>query len=597
MHDLRLYRIALVPAFLALFVVAFALENRPRPHTTALSADAFDGARAFGTGPRPPRGSLRELARAFPDRRPGASGDEALAARVAEELAAQDFAVSRVRGRGDTAQGRVALETVVGVRPGLSSERVVVLAHRDAASSPALAELSATAALLELARVSRIRDLRRTLVLVSTSGGSSGGTGARQWAARQQGVDVAAVIVLGDLAGTAVRKPWVVPWSLAGRPAPLRLQRTLQASIRQEVGRSPGASRASGQWARRAVPLTVTEQGPLLAEGLPAVRLSVSGERPPAADAAVSPERLDAFGRAALRAVIALDEAPERPRPETDGIVTLGKVLPTWAVRLLVGLALAPALLVAVDGFFRVGRRRGHPARWLRWAAVGAVPFVLAYAWARLLDGVGVVTVPPAPVAPGALAPEGATAAVLASTVLVWLAAWLWLRPLLLRRGGKLGRPGAEGGGAAGASVLLCLLAAALWVATPYAAALLVPAAHLWTFGAAPGSRLRGWLTPVTALAGLALPALVTLHYASALGAGPLELAWLAFLAACGGTLAVPGALALSLFAAATIATAIVMIDRDRSGPPAGDTPPPPAPLSRHAGPGALGGVPSALRQ
>src|SRR4051812_30337946 len=81
MHDLRLYRIALIPAFLALFVAAFALENRPRPATTPLTAEAFDGARAFGSAEAPPRDSLRELAAAFPDRRPGSEGDARLADR------------------------------------------------------------------------------------------------------------------------------------------------------------------------------------------------------------------------------------------------------------------------------------------------------------------------------------------------------------------------------------------------------------------------------------------------------------------------------------------------------------------------------------
>ena len=37
------------------------------------------------------------------------------------------------------------------------------------------------------------------------------------------------------------------------------------------------------------------------------------------------------------------------------------------------------------------------------------------------------------------------------------------------------------------------VLAALTWLFNPYAAALLLPAAHLWLFAAAPGSRLRGW--------------------------------------------------------------------------------------------------------
>src|SRR3954466_5226890 len=80
----RVYRLAFVPALLAVFVVAFSLEARPRPATTLLSADAFDGVRAYG-GVRSPN-SLMELGAAFADRRPGSVGDAALADRVAATL-------------------------------------------------------------------------------------------------------------------------------------------------------------------------------------------------------------------------------------------------------------------------------------------------------------------------------------------------------------------------------------------------------------------------------------------------------------------------------------------------------------------------------
>ena len=54
-----------------------------------------------------------------------------------------------------------------------------MLSHRD---GPGLANLSGTAALLELARVLKARELRKTLVLVSTSGSTTGFAGARAWA-------------------------------------------------------------------------------------------------------------------------------------------------------------------------------------------------------------------------------------------------------------------------------------------------------------------------------------------------------------------------------------------------------------------------------
>ena len=75
------------------------------------------------------------------------------------------------------------LTTVVATRPGQSERRIVLLAHRD---GPGLANLSGTAALLELARVLKSRELRKTLVLVSTSGSTTGFAGARAWAQRRR---------------------------------------------------------------------------------------------------------------------------------------------------------------------------------------------------------------------------------------------------------------------------------------------------------------------------------------------------------------------------------------------------------------------------
>ena len=90
MLDVRVYRAAFVPALVALFIAAFSLADRPLPAVTGQSADAFDGTRTFGAVAPPPRNSLLELGRAFPDRRPGSAGDTGLAARVAAAFAASD---------------------------------------------------------------------------------------------------------------------------------------------------------------------------------------------------------------------------------------------------------------------------------------------------------------------------------------------------------------------------------------------------------------------------------------------------------------------------------------------------------------------------
>ena len=59
----------------------------------------------------------------------------------------------------------------------MASGSIVIVAHRDARGSPALAGLSGTATLMELARDLSGETLNRTIVLASTSG--SAGNGGR----------------------------------------------------------------------------------------------------------------------------------------------------------------------------------------------------------------------------------------------------------------------------------------------------------------------------------------------------------------------------------------------------------------------------------
>lgn len=609
MLDIRVYRAAFLPAVVAVFVAAFSLADRPPPTPSPLAADAFDGDVAFGEGRRAGRNSLLELARRFGDRRPGSSGDLGLADRVATTLGAKvpgtgrsAFEVTRTRTRDGTTE----LETVTGVRAGISSRRIVVLAHRDAIGRPGRAELSGTAALLELARVFRSRELRKTLVLVSTSGATTGFAGARAWARSAAGDPVDAVLVLGDLAGVRVRKPWVVPWSTGPAPAPLALQRTVEAAVRAEVGGSPGGARASAQWIRRAVPFTVSGQGVVDAAGLPAVQLGVAGERGPGPEEPVRRGRLEEFGRATLRAVTAIDAAGPATEDRAhaapafsggpEGVVTVRNVLPGWAVRLLIGTLLAPALLAALDAFFRARRRRLPAGRWMAWVAAGALPVVAAWLWLRALGLTGALESPASPVLPDAYPLGGAGAVALGSAALVGALAWFGVRPLLLRR---LRVPGsaAAGGLAAATGMLLCGLVAAVWVVNPYAAALLVPAAHLWLLAAAPESHLRGWLGAAAVAGGLAPLLAVAVYYGRALGLDPASLAWTAALATAGGHVSILSAAALGLVLACLAALLTVMRTRRRVALTAEPEPLRTRGPAGYAGPGSLGGTESALKR
>jgi hypothetical protein len=620
--DVRVYRAAFLPALLALFVVAFSLEGRPSPLRTRAVADAFDPERAYG-GVRV-RDSLLQLGDAYPERRPGSLGDSGLAARVDEVLQAAGFQVEHTGESARTVDGETELETVVGVRPGLSNRRIVVLAHRDSLDSPGLAELSGTAALLELARIFRTRepeseqdtvepgerqligrDLRKTLVLVSTSGGSSGGAGARVWARQQDAGAIDGVLVLGDLASADWERPWVMPWSNGDEQPPLGWERTVAEAVRQEIGTGPGGVRAPGQWSRRALPLAVTEQGEVNRAGLPAVLLQMSGERGPADGAAVSRERFTSAGRAALRSVIALDEAGRagsggatRPlfRGETDGIVTLRNVLPDWSVRLLVFCLLLPALLAALDAFFRARRRKLRTGAWFAWALAAGAAVPLAWIWLRLLAITGALPAPHGPVAPGDLRLEAGPAAALASVALPLAAGLLLVRPLTRSSRGERGNAAAGAAGAA-AGVLVCAVALAVWFANPYAAALLLPAAHLWLFLGSPQTRLRGRWAWLALAAGALAPLLVLAYQMRALRAGPFELVRTWLVATAGGHVSAWTALAVGALAGCAALLVRILLARRRIAAATPAERPTTRGPAGYAGPGSLGGTESALRR
>src|SRR6476646_5161118 len=84
MVDPRIYRAALLPVLFALVLLAFSVENRPRPLTTPIAPDAFSGDSAFNRAYTARTG----LADRFPDRRPGSAGNAVLADAVAAEMRA-----------------------------------------------------------------------------------------------------------------------------------------------------------------------------------------------------------------------------------------------------------------------------------------------------------------------------------------------------------------------------------------------------------------------------------------------------------------------------------------------------------------------------
>ncbi len=647
----RIYRAAFLPLLFALVIAGFSLTGRTAPLTSNLTPAAFEGARAFA--------ELQSLARRFPDRRPGSAGDQGLAAEVARTLrglggaAKGGFSVSAHSFRAQTIDGERTLTTVVAQRPGTTGEApIVILAHRDAAGaggSSSMAELSGTAALLELARVLAAGETQRTIVLVSTSGGSGGNAGAEDFAAHAgtllgggmggagggsgegAGGPIDAALVLGDLAGERLRAPLVASFSDGPSAAPALLQSTLAAALAQQAGVGGGTLDVAGGpdiWAQLAhlvFPLPAGEQGPLDARGLPAVLLGVGGERPPPADEPVSAARLEGFGRAALSAVYALDATPSAQEasnglngspPPPAGLQSAGlesglsiqhKAIPGWALRLLAAALLAPALLALGDGLARLRRRREQVGRWVVWALACALPFLACALFAIALGALGAIPAPRPPVSPAALPFDGAAPEAALATALVLVLAWLgW--PAVVRRLGLPRRPSTD---AAALAPLLVLgaLAVVVWALDPLTALLLVPALHLWLVFLSP-LRPPARRVPLAALGLVALGviplALLVAFDAAQLELGPGGVAHTALLLLASGRIGVAGAALWSvafgcLAAVLMVALAPPPADGAKLGGPEDGIGDHEAITVRgpasYAGPGSLGGTESALRR
>ncbi len=587
----RIYRTGLGVVVMVVFVVAFSLYDQKPAASTNLAPDAFNGQNAYST--------MTTLASEYPYRRPGSPGDDDIASYVAVQFEHDGLMVSTSTASARTVDGTRTLETVTGLLPGNTSGTVVVVAHRDALGSPATADLSGTATLVALAQALSGETRQRSIELVSTSG-STGAAGAAQLSRTLSG-QVDAVLVLGDLAGSQINQPIVVPWSDSQAVAPTMLRNTLAASLSSQAGLGSGGTSLLGQFAHLAFPMPLGEQGPFGAHGYPSVLLSLSGERGPAPDESVQgPNQITGAGESVLTTINALDNGPPVPPPSTYMLLS-GEVLPGWAVSLLVLVLIAPVLLTTVDGLARARRRGDSIGRWVIWVLAGAVPFMLAALVVLGAKLVGLIKIaPPGPVPAGAIPLHRDGAIVLVAVGVVLVASLAFLRPALIKlAGGELKtRPGEAPRAGAGAAVLLvmCLVALSLWVTNPFAAALLVPALHAWMWVVDPDIRPRRVVIGLLVAVGLAPAALLIAYYAGSLGLGPVGLLWSGTLLFAGGFVGILTALQWSIVLGCLTGVVAIGLRQVRAERP--DY----APVTirgpvTYAGPGSLGGTKSAIRR
>lgn len=604
MLDVRIYRTGMAVAALALVVLAFSLTNQQGARSAPLAPEVFNGSNVAST--------MASVATHDPVRPPGSYGDTALAAQVASSFKANGFNVTTSTFRGRTVNGTRTLENVIASRPGMANGSIVIVAHRDARGSPAKAALSGTATLMELARDLSGETLNHTIVLASTSG-SDGTAGAIQLASTVAG-PIDAVIVLGDLASPRPHQPIVIPWSTRPLVAPPVLRNTLAAQIAAQSTLSVGPTSIGGQFAHLAFPLTVSEQAPFDARGIPAVELSTSGETGPADSGVNAPvagtPQLTGLGRAVLATISALDNGPAVDSPSAYLILD-GKVVPGWAMSLFVLTLLVPVALTSIDALARA-RRRGHLiGRSLALVIGAAIPFALALGVVLAARLLGVISAaPPGPLVAGAipLTSSGIAVLVVAAVVLVGsalglgMAARAWLAPPAARasttrvdsRSRSIERPG--DGVAVALVIVLWLVTLAIWVKNPFAAALLVPALHLWLWAIDPDLRIVLPVRLGMLALGLAPIVLVVLYYAGTLGFGASDLVWSAALLVAGHAVSLVAALEWCivlgcLLSATTLVLAAARRPKSQAAPVTVRGP------VTYAGPGSLGGTKSALRR
>jgi hypothetical protein len=620
MLDPRIYRNALMIVVLALIVLAFSLGSQASPMNSNLVPDSFNGSNAYGI--------MTGLAARYPDRRPGSDGDNGVANDVANALKRDGFQVGRSVFTARTTDGPRTIQNVTGTLAGTTAGSIVVVAHRDAphpggAGSPA--DLSGTAVLLELGQVLSAQTQPRSIVLASTSA-HVGYAGAAQLARSLPG-PVDAVIVLGDMAGLEVRSPTIVPWSDSTLVAPPLLRNTVAAALSQQTSLPSGDESLGGQLLHLAFPLTTSEQAPFASDGEAAVLVSASGARLPAANEPTSPAQINGLGRTILESVSALESGPAVPGPSSY-LRWQDKLIPEWAVAVLVLALILPVFVATIDGMARA-RRRGHRiGRWIAWVLSACLPFVLAVLAVLGLRATGVIdTAPPGPVGGDALKLTGQAVAILIGLtcliVIGFVVRWrlgrrFWspaaaAEPVPAQeataefagarsRARRAGPDGPASQGAAAAFLLvLCAVALVIWVENPFAAGLVVLALHFWMWIVGPEQRFRAPWVVLLFLAGLAPGVIAAVYYATALGLGPAEAAWNAVLMLAGGSVSVLSAIEWSIVLGCAVSLAVMIVRIVRQPRPRPAEMPitfrgPGGPFI-NAGSGSLGETRSALRR
>jgi hypothetical protein len=456
----RLYRAAFAPALFALIVLAFSLQQPARSVQPELSPPGFSSARA--------EVFAKQAITNYGARESGSIQDTRLGDLVEARLEAVGFESTSTSFDATTLGGRRKLANVVGVRPGPSDRRLLVIASRDG-SPGELAKNGAleTGILLELARVIEGRTFDHTLVIASVSGGVDGGLGAAELMKTLRG-PFDAVIVLRNVGGPKVATPLLTDGDSRMIPDQ-RFVRTLGRITNREIGGAAANKSIAGQLVRLGFPMALGEQATFAGQGVNGASVSPGGEplTSPGADSA--PQVAD-VGQTALRALTTFDNSFHPAKPSAAPLKVGGKLIPQWALVLLIGALFFPLIVAAIDSWARARRWRHVSQRGLLAPAIATVWLLLLGFLLRGLGLTGTIHAPPLPPDPSAVTGVGATAIGLFVAVLAVLGVLV---------AAASARQATPKGGEAGFALWVVFTGLAIFVVNPIAAGFLVLLLHL----------------------------------------------------------------------------------------------------------------------
>ncbi len=458
----RLYRAAFAPALLALIVLAFSLQQPGASIAPELSPPGFSAARASTVAD--------QLVDSYGARRSGSVADQQVAALVEARLEGFGFETAPLTFSATTLSGRKELTSVMGVRPGPSDRRLLVIASRDG-SPGTLRRVGAleTGILLELARVLEGRSFEHSVVLASVSGGVDGGLGAERLIRQLRG-PFDTVLVLRNVGASVVKAPVLVS-SNTRNVADERYVRTVRRIAGTEFARTGEDQRRSvpAQLVRLGFPIALGEQASFSGLGVSGVSVSPGGE-PLVAPENVPPGAVADVGQIALRVLTTMDGGFVPDAPKSSPLRAGGMLIPQWAIVLLIGALYFPLLVGAVDAWARSRRWRQVSQRGLLAPAI-ALGWLLVIGF--LLRGIGLTGMIDAP----PLAPDPSAVSGVGSTAIGMLSLLLALLGVLVAAGAA--RQATPKGGEAGYALWVVFTGIAVFVVNPIAAGFLLPLMHL----------------------------------------------------------------------------------------------------------------------